>query len=50
LIARVDGKLLVDYLNEKVRIKVRAIVVRLLLDLSSSIADFIEDWRFTFFP
>ncbi len=50
LIARVDGKSPADYLNEKVRTKVRATAVRLLLDPPSSITDFIEDWRLTFFP
>ena len=50
LIARVDGKSPADYLNEKVRTKVRATAVRLLLDPPPSIGDFIEDWRLTFFP
>ncbi len=50
LIARVDGKSPADYMNEKVRTKVRATALRLLLDPSPSIADFIEDWRLTFFP
>ena len=50
LIARVDGKSPVEYMNEKVRTKVRATAVRLLLDPPPSIADFIEDWRLTFFP
>ena len=38
LIARVDGKSPVEYLNEKVRTKVRATAVRLLLDPPPSIA------------
>ena len=50
LIARVDGKSPVEYMNEKVRTKVRATALRLLLDPPPSIADFIEDWRLTFFP
>jgi fructosamine-3-kinase len=50
LLARVDGKSPTDYLNEKVRNKVRATALRLLLDPPASIADLIEDWRLTFFP
>jgi hypothetical protein len=45
-----DGKSPADYMNEKVRTKVRATASRLLLDPPPSIADFIEDWRLTFFP
>ncbi len=50
LLARIDGKSPADYLTEKVRNKVRATALRLLLDPPASIADLIEDWRLTFFP
>ena len=51
LVARVDGKSPVEYLNEKVRTKVATHALRLLLDPSASIhRDSVEDWRLTFYP
>jgi Ser/Thr protein kinase RdoA (MazF antagonist) len=50
LLARVDGKSPADYLNDKVRNKVRATALRLLLEPSRSFAAMVEDWRLTFYP
>jgi aminoglycoside phosphotransferase (APT) family kinase protein len=50
LLARVDGKSPADYLSDKVRDKVRANALRLLLNPSPSFTKMVEDWRQTFYP
>jgi 5-methylthioribose kinase len=50
LLARIDGKSPVEYLNDKVRNKVRDTAVRALTRPPGSWPAFAEDWRKTFYP
>jgi aminoglycoside phosphotransferase (APT) family kinase protein len=50
LIARVDGKSTVEYLDPKVRAKVRANALRMLLEPPASFTQLVKDWREAFFP
>jgi aminoglycoside phosphotransferase (APT) family kinase protein len=50
ILARIDGKSPVEYLNERVRTKVRDTAVRMLLHPPASYAGFCDDWRQTFHP
>jgi aminoglycoside phosphotransferase (APT) family kinase protein len=50
LLARVDGKSPVEYLNPKVRAKVRANALRCLLTPPASFTQLVTDWRLAFFP
>ena len=50
LLARVDGKSPVEYLNPKVRAKVRANAVRFLLTPPASFTQLVKDWRLAFSP
>ena len=50
LLARVDGKSPVEYLNPKVRATVRANALRFLLTPPTSFTQLVKDWRLAFFP